>query len=182
MGRNLENATIATFFALLAMIRYRREPQQVFQKLVDREILFFFMGLFVMIGALEHNEIIKALAAYLVELAHGSVKTLLFLVTMGSGILSTFIDNVPYNITMVSAVLEMQKAGIEIYPLRRALNLGTSIGGAGSAIGAACNVICLGQAEKEGYHISFGKYLLYGLGLVIINALICYFILAWKFF
>lgn len=180
--RHIENATITTFFALLAMIRYRRQPQEVFQKLIDWEIIFFFMGLFILIGALEHNEIIKALAASLVEIAHGSVKTLLFLVTMGSGILSTFIDNVPYNITMVSAILEMQKAGIEVYPLWRALNLGTSIGGAGSAIGAACNVICLGQAEKEWYHISFWKYLLYGVGLVLINSLICYAILARKFF
>lgn len=182
LGRDIENATIALFGALCAMIYFREEPQQVFQKVVDREILFFFMGLFVMIWSLEHNEIIKALAAQLVEIAQWSVQTLLFLITMGSGVLSTFIDNVPYNITMVSALQEMQKAGIEVYPLRRALNLGTSIGGAGSAIGAACNVICLGQAEKEGYHISFGKYLLYGFGLVIVNSLICYAILSWKFF
>jgi Na+/H+ antiporter NhaD/arsenite permease-like protein len=59
---------------------------------------------------------------------------LLGLVTMGSGILSTFIDNVPYNITMVSAIKAMANSGIVVYPLWWALNLGTSFGGAGSPI------------------------------------------------
>ena len=50
---------------------------------------------------------------------------------------------------MVGAIQAMEKAGIAVYPLWWALNLGTSIGGFGSPIAAACNVIAFGQAEKE---------------------------------
>ncbi len=104
----------------------------------------------------------------------GNSDVLQFLITMGSGVLSMFIDNVPYNITMVGAIQAMEKAGIFVYPLWWALNLGTSFGGAGSPIGAACNVVALGQAEKEKIHIKFMKYLALGFPLVIINGLITF--------
>jgi Na+/H+ antiporter NhaD/arsenite permease-like protein len=61
-----------------------------------------------------------------------------------------------------------------VYPLWWALNLGTSIGGAGSPIAAACNVIAFGQAEKEKFHVAFGKYLLIAMPLVVINSLVTF--------
>lgn len=122
-GLHFDNATLALTGALIMMIVSKTQPKEVFTKIIDREVLFFFMGLFIVVGALEHTEVIKALATKLVELAHGSTNVLLFLMTMGSGILSTFIDNVPYNITMVGAVQEMAKNGVYVYPLWWALNL-----------------------------------------------------------
>lgn len=170
-GVQLDNASIVMFAAFAAMLIFKREPKDVFHNLVDWEIIFFFMGLFVVVGSLDQTNVVNALAHGLVSLSHGSDIVLLFLIVLGSGLLSVFIDNVPYNITMVGAIQAMAKQHIYVYPLWWALNLGTSLGGAGSPIGAACNVIALGQAEKEGMHISFLKYLAIGVPLVIINAL-----------
>ncbi len=78
---------------------------------------------------------------------------------------------------MVGAIQAMEKGGIWVYPLWWALNLGTSIGGAGSPIAAACNVIVFGQAERDGNHVSFLKYLLYAFPLVILNGGITFAIL-----
>lgn len=174
MGIRFDNASIVLFSAFLAMLIFNKSPKYIFEKVVDWEILFFFMGLFVVIGSLEHNGVIAALAMELLRLSGGALTPLLFLIQMGSSVLSVFIDNVPYNITMVSAVQEMAKAGVVVYPLWWALNLGTSLGGAGSPIGAACNVVACGIAEKEGKHIPFGKYLLYGFPLVVINGLVMF--------
>jgi Na+/H+ antiporter NhaD/arsenite permease-like protein len=173
-GVGLDNASIALGAAFLALLLFNRDPKEAFLKLIDWEILFFFMGLFVIIGALEHTHVIPALATGLVALSGGSNSILLFLVTVGSGILSMFIDNVPYNITMVGAIQAMEKAGIFVYPLWWGLNLGTSLGGAGSPIGAAPNVVALGQAEKEKIHIKFMKYLAIGFPLVVLNGLVAY--------
>jgi Na+/H+ antiporter NhaD/arsenite permease-like protein len=57
------------------------------------------------------------------------------------------------------------------------MELGTSLGGAGSPIGAACNVIAFGQAEREKLHTVFLKYLAIGFPLVLINGLVTYAIL-----
>lgn len=176
-GITLDNASISLAMATLGLLVFNRDPKEVVQKVIDWEILFFFMGLFIVIGSLEQTEVVKSLAAFLVHLAHGSDTILQFLITMGSGVLSMFIDNVPYNITMVGAIQAMQHAGIFIFPLLWALNLGTSFGGAGSPIGAACNVVTLGLADKEKIHIKFFKYLSYGAPLVIINGLVTFTIL-----
>ena len=173
-GVTLENATITLSAAFLAMLIFHRDPKKVFRYLIDWEILFFFMGLFVIVGALEFTEVIAWLGRTMVAVFGGNMVMLTFVMTVGSGIISTFIDNVPYNITMVGAVQEMAKTGLLVYPLWWALNLGTSIGGMGSPIAAACNVIGFGQAEKEGYHTSFGRYLRLAFPLVIINSLITF--------
>lgn len=176
-GIILDNATITIGASFLSIVIFHKEPREIFRNLVDWEIIFFFMGLFVVVGALEFTEVINALAQFLINITQGSLTGLVFLVAMGSSLFSTFIDNVPYNITMVSAIQEMAKAGITVYPLWWALNLGTSIGGAGSPIAAACNVIAFSQAEKEKFHIQFVKYLLLSLPLIVINSFITFVVI-----
>lgn len=180
-GISLDNATVTIAASFLSILIFHKKPRQVFRNLIDWEIIFFFIGLFVVVGALEFTNLISLLAKSLVDMTGGNLKLLLGLVTIGSGFISTFIDNVPYNITMVSAIQEMQRSGIWVYPLWWALNLGTSIGGAGSPIAAACNVIAFGQAEKEKIHVNFLKYLMMAMPLVLINGLVTFGILWLKF-
>lgn len=176
-GITIDNASVALFASCLAILIFKKDVKEVFQHIIDWEIIFFFMGLFVVIGSMDQTGVVKALAGVLLSWSHGNNNLLQFFVTMGSSVLSVFIDNVPYNITMVSAIQAMAKAGIYVYPLWWALNLGTSLGGAGSPIGAACNVVALGQAEKEKIHIRFLKYLGYAFPLVLINGLVTFAIL-----
>lgn len=181
IGISLDNATVTIAASFLSILIFHKKPRQVFRNLIDWEIIFFFIGLFVVVGALEFTNLISLLAKSLVDITGGNLNMLLGLVTIGSGFISTFIDNVPYNITMVSAIQEMQRSGIWVYPLWWALNLGTSIGGAGSPIAAACNVIAFGQAEKEKIHVNFLKYLMVALPLVLINGLVTFGIIWLKF-
>ena len=180
-GIGLDNASICWTTAMLALYIFKKDAKTALQQMVDWEIIFFFVGLFVTIGSLEHTQVVQALAASLVHMSGGNLSVLQFLITMGSGILSMFIDNVPYNITMVSTILAMGKAGLSIYPLWWGLNLGTSFGGAGTPIGAACNVVALGMAEKEKIHIRFLRYMIYGAPLVIINGLVTFAVLIYRF-
>ena len=173
-GLTLDNATLTIGGAFLAMMIFHRKPHKVFRVLIDWEIIFFFMGLFIVVGSLEFTHVIEILAEQLVNISGGSMTVLTFLMTTGSALLSTFIDNVPYNITMVGAIKAMEASGLAVYPLWWALNLGTSIGGAGSPIAAACNVIAFGQADKEGWKTGFFKYLLLALPLVVINSLVAF--------
>lgn len=180
-GITLDNATLTLGGAFLAMLIFHREPKKVFANLIDWEIIFFFMGLFVVVGSLEFTNVIELLADQLVHLSGGNLNILTLMISSGSAILSTFIDNVPYNITMVGAIQAMEKNGLAVYPLWWALNLGTSIGGAGSPIAAACNVIAFGQAEREKWHTNFASYLIKALPIVIINSLVAYAVLYFKY-
>ena len=176
-GVTLDNTTITIGAAFLCVLIFKKNIHDVFTKIIDWEILFFFSGLFIVVGALEHTGVISSLAQELIKITHGNLNGLLFLTSVGSGTISTFIDNVPYNISMIGAIQVMEQNNIWVYPLWWALNLGTSLGGAGSPIGAACNVIAFGQAEHEKFHTAFLKYLAIGFPLVIINGLVTYGIL-----
>jgi Na+/H+ antiporter NhaD/arsenite permease-like protein len=180
-GVSIDNATVTLGAAFLCMLIFHREPKNIFKNLIDWEIIFFFMGLFIVVGALEFTHVIELMAAELVKLTGGAMVYLTLVVSVGSAVLSTFIDNVPYNITMVGAIQAMEAGGLMVYPLWWALNLGTSIGGAGSPIAAACNVIVFGQAEQEKMHIVFVKYLLTAMPLVLINSFITFLIIWFRY-
>ncbi|MCB9801787.1 MAG: hypothetical protein H6774_01735 [Pseudomonadales bacterium] len=176
-GIQLDNATITVTSAFLCILIFHKDPRSVLRNLIDWEIIFFFIGLFIVVGALEFTHVIEMLADSLVSITGGNLTQLALLLSVGSGLLSTFIDNVPYNITMVSAIQAMEASSIWVYPLWWALNLGTSIGGFGSPIAAACNVIIFGQAEEEKIHVLFAKYLALALPLVIIHSLISFMVI-----
>lgn len=180
-GVTLDNATITIGAAFLTMFLFHKDPKKIFTEIIDWEILFFFTGLFIVVGALEFTHVIDLMADLILEMTQGQMTPLILLISTGSALLSTFIDNVPYNITMVGAIQEMAKSGLYVYPLWWALNLGTSIGGAGSPIAAACNVLAISQAEKEKFHFGFVKYLIVSVPLVIINSLVVFGILWWRF-
>ena len=79
---------------------------------------------------------------------------------------------------MVGAIQAMAATGLGVYPLWWALNLGTSIGGMGSPIAAACNVIIFGQVDKEKWRLEFGRYLLLAFPLVLIDSILT-FVMLW---
>jgi len=180
-GIALDNASIMLGAGFLAILIFKIDMKTIFNKIIDWEMIFFFIGLFIIIGSLEYTGVIHNLANWLVEITSGAMTMLTFVVTMGSSVISILINNVPYNITMVSAIQSMAKSGVDVYPLWWALNLGTSIGGAGSIIGATCNVIAFSLAEKEGLKVNFLRYMLIAIPLVLINGLIAFLIIWVKY-
>jgi Na+/H+ antiporter NhaD/arsenite permease-like protein len=171
------DASIAITAAMLCVILFKVKIRRVYSELIDWEILFFFMGLFVVVGALQHTGTVALIGDFMVDVTNGETTKLILMIAMGSGVISTFIDNVPYNIAMIAAIQSMAASGVFVYPLWWALNLGTSLGGAGSPIGAACNVVALAHAEREKIHIKFMTYFAYAFPLVIINGLVTFGIL-----
>ncbi len=181
----LENGTITLIFAFILIAVTKNNVSKVLKKKVDFATLFFFAGLFVVVWALEYNWVIEKLAEWLVDITNWSSNLLLMMLTMWSAILSVFIDNVPYNIAMVSTLESFKTNSVVVgsawYALAWWLNSCTSIGWAGSPIGSACNVIALWQAEKKGMVINFLKYLMIWVPLVLINSAIAYSILYFRY-
>jgi Na+/H+ antiporter NhaD/arsenite permease-like protein len=54
-----------------------------------------------------------------------------------------------------------------------ALALGACLGGNGTIIGASANVVVAGIAERNGHHISFVRFMKYGVPFTIMSLLIC---------
>jgi len=181
----LDNWSITLFWAFLAVLFLKHNVSNILNTKVDYATLFFFAGLFIVVGSLEHNWVIELLAGQLVDITDWSTKLLLLMLTMWSALLSVFIDNVPYNIAMVGTLQSFASSGLVTWwawmALAWGLNSCTSIWWAGSPIGSACNVIALWQAEKSWVLVAFWKFLMIWVPLVIINSGIAYGILYFRY-
>ncbi|MFA4986310.1 MAG: SLC13 family permease, partial [Candidatus Brocadiia bacterium] len=167
---HLAPATIALFGAGLLFVLVRPNMEKTFHD-VEWPTLFFFLGLFIIVGGLQRVGMIAWIADQLRILSNNQLSVATYLILWASAFLSAVIDNIPFVATMIPIVKQM---GAEIThttgmdskttmdAMWWALSLGACLGGNGTAIGASANVVTIGIAEKEGYHISFMKYLKYG--------------------
>lgn len=169
----IESATVALTGGVLAVLVCKVEPEEIMKE-VDFSTLFFFMGLFVMVGGLESTGVIHALATWGVEQVQGDTVAMTFLILWLSGVASAFVDNIPFTATMIPLIQNMQ----DMLNLHHAdymwwaLALGACFGGNGTIIGASPNVIMLAIAAKEGYNVSFGRFFKLCFPIMLITLLI----------
>lgn len=138
---------------------------------VEWNTIFFFIGLFIIIGGLEASGGIAIMAKWILDVTHGSQSLASVIILWASGFISGIIDNIPYTATMTPMLLEIQKTmGAEYtFPLWWCLSLGACLGGNMTIIGAAANVIVSETSAHEGHPISFMKFLKYGVVTMIIS-------------
>ena len=153
------------------------KPKEIFES-VEWNTIFFFIGLFIIIGGLEASGAIKVMADWLLNVTNGSEKATAMIILWGSGILSGIIDNIPYTATMAPLIYHIQQVEGVAYahPLWWCLSLGACLGGNMTIIGAAANVIVSETSNAKGYKISFMRYLKYGVAFTFIALILssCY--------
>ncbi|MGV3487404.1 MAG: ArsB/NhaD family transporter [Tuberibacillus sp.] len=145
---------------------------------VEWETIFFFAGLFTLIGALEEVGVIKDLAKLALELTHGNMTLTALLILWVSGFASATIDNIPYVATLIPLIQNMAEGmgyaadSAQINSLWWALSLGACLGGNGTLIGASANVVVAGLATREGHGFSYMDFLKIGAPLTIVALII----------
>ncbi len=169
----LHTATIALTGAALLLLITRMEPEQVFYA-VEWPTIFFFAGLFIVVGALEYVGVIETIARAALELTGGAMLQTGLLVLWLSAIASAFVDNIPFTATMIPLIKDMGTLGgiTNLDPLWWSLSLGACLGGNGTIIGAAANVIVAGMADKQNCPITFIGYMKLAFPLMILSIII----------
>ncbi|MEK7290112.1 MAG: ArsB/NhaD family transporter, partial [Planctomycetota bacterium] len=177
-----EPATIALFGAAVLLIISKEDVHHVLREL-EWPTLFFFMGLFIIVGGVVKVGLISKLSEGLITLTNptaGSMFTLSVVMLWFSAIGSSIVDNIPFVASMIPLVKDTAEAVLpgewELKPLLQhatlmpvwwSLALGTCLGGNGTPIGASANVITIGLAGKAGYPITFRKFLLYSIPITL---------------
>ncbi len=170
---HIETATAALAGAslLLMMSFHEDEPMlvKVFSK-VEWLSIFFFTGLFILVGALVETGVIKMLAAEAMVLTQGNVTLTSMLIIWSSAVASSVVDNVPFVATMIPLIKDMGAMGMpNLEPLWWSLSLGTCLGGNGTLVGASSNVVVASLASQHGEPVSFIKYFLVGMPLMLMS-------------
>ncbi len=165
-------ASIALGGGFLLILITRESPEEILKE-VEWPTLFFFIGLFIMVGGLEKAGVIGYIADKMVALTHSNLSAATQLVLWFSAFSTTFINSIPYTATMISVIENMGAvAGGNIDPLWWALSLGACLGGNGTIIGAAANIIVAGFTQKTKYPLRFMDYLKVGFPLMIVSIII----------
>ena len=172
---NLESSTIALTggFLLLATVGKKHNFIESVLEKIEWGTIFFFIGLFIAVGALIETGIIKQIALYCFEITKGEVLETSLLVLWLSAIISAFLDNIPFVATMIPLIFDMGNMGIvNLEPIWWSLALGACLGGNGTIIGASANLIVAAMAAEKGHNISFVKYSKVGFPVMLLTILI----------
>ncbi len=182
----LEPATIALLGASLFMVigHARHKPKDseelTYLAEVEWKTIFFFIGLFILVGGLVKVGVIRYLADQLVAVTKGNLTGSTMTVLWGSAILSAVVDNIPYVAAMNPLIVDLARSlhpeitdyatlvhQPDIIPLWWALALGACLGGNGTIIGASANVVIVDIARKAGYRITFWQFFRFGFPVMI---------------
>ena len=153
-----ESATIAMLGGIILMLISKMDVEEILSE-VEWKTIFFFIGLFILVGGLKSTGAIDKLAELVLRLTGGNLVLTTISILWVSAIASAFIDNIPFVTTMIPLIIHMGAISeMNLTPLWWALSLGACLGGNGTIVGASANVIAVGISEKQGYKITFKKF------------------------
>ncbi|MBT8763767.1 ArsB/NhaD family transporter [Desulfohalobiaceae bacterium Ax17] len=197
-----EPATVALMGAATLLLISGEEPHEILAE-VEWPTIFFFIGLFIIIGGTVKVGLIELMSQKMIQITNpqpDNMLTLSMVLVWFSAIASAIVDNIPFVATMNPLLIDMvhkvygltDAATMEhiqhaaMMPVWWALALGACLGGNGSPIGASANVIVVGMSEKAGHKITFIRFLKYGvpvtimtIALAMVYIYVRYYVLGW---
>ncbi|MDQ3485168.1 MAG: SLC13 family permease, partial [Actinomycetota bacterium] len=173
---HLEPSLIALLGAGALVAVSKLDPPEFLEE-VEWPTLVFFMGLFIMVGALVEVGVIEAVGKVVTEQVGDRYFLAASVLLWGSALLSGIVDNIPYVATMsplVDGLVESGGGSTQANALWWALALGADLGGNATAVGASANVVIIGIAARNGHPISFWHFTKYGLVVATVTIAIAW--------
>ncbi len=167
---HLEAAVVALLGASLLLLVTPGDGDHIIHNDVEWPTLIFFLALFIVVGALKEAGIISIVAKGLAAAVAGHPFMAALAILWFSGISCAFINNVAFTATFVYVVDEMAQAlSTSAEPLFWALALGACLGGNGSFLGSAANVVVADISRRAGHVISFGGFMKIGMKTTVLS-------------
>ncbi|WP_456278148.1 ArsB/NhaD family transporter [Bacillus sp. AK128] len=172
---HIELTSIALAGAVLILLLTRQtvKVEEVFKE-VDWSTLFFFIGLFLLVGGIEEVGVIDEFARGIIYYTEGDLPKTAILILWITGLFSGIVDNIPFVAAMIPVILEFKDYGMtNLDPLWWSLALGACLGGNGTLLGASSNLVVVGLALKEKVQIQFLDFMKIGIPVVLVSLILC---------
>ena len=165
---HLEPAVVALTGAAVMLLVAADDVEEALER-VDWSTIFFFLGLFVMVGGLEGQGVVQEVSDFLGELTGGSRTAEAMVILWGAAAGSALVDNIPFTAAMIPVTEELT-AGPEFDDTNWwALALGACFGGNATIIAAAANVAASGTMARSGRPLSFLHFLAVGVPVTLLS-------------
>jgi Na+/H+ antiporter NhaD/arsenite permease-like protein len=142
---------------------------------VDWTTLLFFIGLFIVVGAMDATGAIGWLAAQIGVLAGKSADSAALLMTWISGIASAIVANIPFTVAALPVadfLTQHLPAAGQSGIIYWALILGADLGGNATYLGSAPNIVAVGLLAQAGYRLTFKRFMRDGLPITIVTLIL----------
>lgn len=169
-----EPAAVALMGAAILLVITRKDTHDVLAG-IEWSTLFFFVGLFMVVGGLEEVGVLQNIGVWATDLTGDSAGASLLMILWMSALLSGVVDNIPYTATMLPIVDEFvqgSNGSVDANSFWWALAIGADMGGNLTIIAASANVLVANLATREGYPISFWLFFRYGVITTFVTMLI----------
>ncbi len=167
---HIEPATIALSGAAVGLMVTRIPIEKALEN-IEWTTLFFFIGLFVMVGALEATGGIDHIADAMMSVTNGNRSAELVAIIWTSSIVGGIVDNIPLTTAMIPVVEQIKgNSGDQAYWW--ALSLGACFGGNLTMVSAAANVAAAGLADRAGHPIGFFQFMKVGLPVTLFSTIL----------
>ena len=184
LGERIHLALAVTAIAGATMLLVWLKPDvQHMIKAVDWTTLVFFMGLFMIVGAIQEVGLISLAAEGMSRLIGENLVLGIFVIVFGVGTISTVIANIPLTAAMLPIVrfLTVSIPGAQNQVLYYALSMGAAMGGNGTLIGGEANLVTAGITEQANTPITFKEFLKVGLPVTYLTLTIGFLWLLFHF-
>ncbi|MCX8082962.1 MAG: SLC13 family permease [bacterium] len=168
-------AVVCLFYAIVGLAWFFIEDREERFLLshIDWESFFILLGIFILVGTLKKAGFIEDVAVFLQRIAGDNPFVLYNLIVWLSVFISSFVDNIPYTMAMISGIqILCQRLSLNPYIFLFGLLLGTCIGGNITPVGASCNVVGVGLLKKNGYKVSFKDFVRIGFPFTVSAVLV----------
>jgi Na+/H+ antiporter NhaD/arsenite permease-like protein len=165
---HVEPAVVALTGATLLLLVSAKDVEKALER-VEWATIFFFLGLFVMVGGLEETGALRWVADTLADATGGSRTAEALVLLWGTAAGSAVVDNIPFTAAMIPVVDRLQEGGGFDDTNWWALALGACFGGNATIIAAAANVAAAGVLDRSGHRLSFGAFLRVGVPATLLS-------------
>ena len=190
---HLQAATIAMFGGALmllienAPLAHSEQARNVTSALNEIEwiTIFFFLGLFIVVGAVAQAGVLAWLAHQLLAVTGSDTRLAASGTLWASAVLSAVVDNIPFVATMIPLIKTLAPhfgGAAAIQPVWWSLALGACLGGNGTLVGASPNLVAAGLAEKAGVEFSFWKFTALAFPMMLASIALCQLYILWRYF
>lgn len=183
---NLRNGLICVLLLIVGIIinifknKNALMAKKVFKEL-DYETLLLLASLFVVIQGITSAGVITKLSELLVSLGGNNLFLMYTIIVFASVIISAFVDNIPYVLTMLPVVTAVATTmGVEPYVLYFGLLVGATLGGNITPIGASANITGIGILRKEGYEVKAKDFMKISIPFTL-TAVLSGYLIIWLF-
>ncbi len=121
---------------------------------VQWEILVFFSALFILVGGMDAAGVFREITRWVLLLNNLSPMLMGLIFLWLSALLSAVVENIPIAIAFIPVIQGLNQAGLNVVPIWWAVILGTGLGGNGTIVGSAVNIVVAGLSTKSRHPIT----------------------------